>query len=231
MNIKWLMFDADNTLLDFKKACDEGLRKTFEDFDDECTPEIAVLYEKINAEVWHDFESGMIDAHELRSLRFERLFEAIETRPADPYRFNARYLENLVFLSEPYDGLVAFLSALKPNYRISLITNGLKEVQRPRLSRLGLNHHFDSIVVSDEIGVAKPDAAFFEYAYRDIPHEIEKNEVMVVGDNIKADIGGGKDYGFKTCWVHHGKENLTEIEPDFMIHGIHEFDRVLPSIS
>ena len=230
LDIKWLMFDADNTLLDFKKACEDGLRKTFVDFGSHCTPEIETLYESINADVWHSFEEGEINALQVRRLRFARLFDALDISPADPLEFNAQYLENLVYCSEPYEGLEVILTALKPKYHISLITNGLKEVQRPRLARLGLNNYFDSIIVSDEIGVAKPDAAFFEYAYGTIPHRLDKHEVMVIGDNIKADIGGGKNFGFKTCWISHGKNNTTDIEPDFEIHGIHKFQEVLASL-
>lgn len=227
MDVKWLMFDVDNTLLDFKKACEDGLKKTFTDFDSVLTDEIEMLYESINSAVWREFEQGKIDAVSLRSVRFSRLFDELGIQPAHPSEFGAQYLKNLVYCSEAYDGLDELLKSLKPEYLVSIITNGLKEVQRPRLSKLGLTDYFDSIIVSDEIGVAKPQSAFFDLAYKSLKHDLKKEQVMVVGDNIVADIEGGNGFGFQTCWISHGKHNHTDIKPDIMIEGIHEFHKVL----
>lgn len=226
-NIKWMMFDADNTLLDFNKASKDALWKAFEDFDSVCTEEIYAIYKKINIKIWMEFEDGQLSASELRPKRFAQLFDALGQQIAPPADFSITYLENLVKVSEMYDGIDELLSQLKKQYKISLITNGLKEVQRRRLQHLKLENHFDSIIVSDEIGVAKPDVRFFEYAYQTIPHSIEKEDVLVVGDNIIADVGGGNAFGFKTCWIHHGKENQTDIKPDYSIKTIEEFSGLL----
>ncbi len=231
MAIKWLMFDADNTLLDFKKACKVALWKTFEDHGYACSDEIEALYSKINANIWHEFELGKINSTQLRIQRFALLFESLEIQPSGAFEFNAKYLQNLVISSEIYPGVEELLQELKLDFHLSLITNGLKEVQRPRLTRLGMTKYFDSIVVSDEIGVAKPAAEFFEHVYASMPGNIPKNEVLVIGDNIKADIGGGASFGFNTCWISHGKSNGSEIRPDYEIEHIDDFHNVVTSIN
>ena len=93
-----------------------------------------------------------------------------------------------------------------------------------------MDHLFDSIVVSDEIGVAKPDKAFFDYVYTSIEHDVFKDEVLVIGDNLKADIGGARDYGFKTCWISHRQLPENGIFPDITIPDISHLTAALNKV-
>lgn len=225
--MEWIMFDADNTLLDFDSASKEALWLTFEGLNIQCSEEIYKVYKKINAQVWADFEAEKITAVELRSLRFSRLFDTLDYQPCSGLKFNTSYLNNLIKASQMYDGVENILNELKGEYKLSIITNGLKEVQRPRLDRLGLTKYFDSIVVSDEVGVAKPHIRYFEHSYKSIPNPPQIDKIMVVGDNLKSDIIGGNNFGANTCWVSHGKMNDTDIEPHYTITTIHDFISVL----
>jgi YjjG family noncanonical pyrimidine nucleotidase len=227
--ISCLLFDLDNTLLDFDGAAKAALWQTFTDYGTHCSEAIHQTYKHINKQVWTDFERGKISAARLRPQRFRLLFEAIAQNPARPEDFSQRYLENLVLKSEAYQGVSALLDQLRPNYQLGLITNGLREVQRPRLARLQMQHHFQSIVVSDEIGVAKPQAAFFAHAYADLPQQPPKEEVLVIGDNLHSDISGGRDFGFRTCWVSHGRINTSDILPDYTLNQVVDIPNILTS--
>ena len=229
-HVKWLMFDADNTLLDFSKSCKLALKRTFDDRLLTYDHSIQEQYDEINRTVWREFEDGIIDAETLRVQRFARLFNKLNIEGFPPLEFNTDYLQNLVHCSETYEGVVELLSELKQKYRLSLITNGLREVQRNRLTKLSLNHWFDSIVVSDEIGVAKPDPAFFDVVFQSFEHDIDKEEVLVIGDNLKADIGGARDFGFKTCWISHNRQADNGIIPDMTIQHISEFRDALAQL-
>lgn len=220
MQFQWLLFDFDNTLVDFTNTSKNALWQSFLDFGSRCTDAIYAQYKDINHQVWTAFERGEMTATHLRIERFARLFEAIEEEPAPPAIFSKRYLENLVALSHAYDGVHELLDELGQNYQLGLITNGLKEVQRPRLELLRMTHHFSTIVVSDEIGVAKPDHAFFDFAYRSLPVAPAKENVLVIGDNLQSDIRGGNNFGHTTCWVSHGRQNESEVQPDFTINGV-----------
>ncbi len=218
MQFKWLMFDADNTLLDFSGASKQSLWQTFEDNGHACNAEIYAIYKKVNGQIWSDFEQGKITAEALRPKRFAELFKAIDLYPASPENFSKAYLENLIYKSEIYDGVKGILKKLKPEYHLSIITNGLKEVQRPRLRRLDIDQYFDSIIVSDEVGVAKPDKAYFDIAYSSIENPPPKEQVLVIGDSLKSDILGGLNYGFKTCWINPNQLPVIEgIEPDYQL--------------
>ena len=224
---KWLLFDADNTFLDFTSASKKSLFLTSKDYGIPCDASRYKTYKKENAKVWESFENKEITAIELRSIRFAKYFEAVGFNDIDPLAFNTQYLTNLVEISEAYDGVSElFDSLLEQNYLLSVITNGLREVQKPRISKLGLDQYFHSIIVSDEIGVAKPDIGFFEHSYQSIPNPPSKSEMLVIGDNLKSDILGGINFGVDTCWIHHDRKNDTSIKPTYSIRGILD----LPSI-
>lgn len=224
---KWLLFDADNTLLDFSRASKNALWKTLQDNGRECNDGIFAVYKHVNAKVWAEFEQGKISALVLRKRRFEWFFKEIGEKDLAPGRFNEAYLENVIALSVTYKGVPEMLSQLKKDYKLSIVTNGLKEVQRPRFERLQLLPFFDSVVVSDEIGVAKPHVDYFNHVYESINNPPPKEEILIVGDNLKSDIQGGLNFGIKTCWLHHGKKNDTAIKPHFAIPKVDHLHQIL----
>ncbi|MFK7933428.1 MAG: pyrimidine 5'-nucleotidase [Saprospiraceae bacterium] len=222
---KWLLFDIDNTLLDFSGAAKRAMFQTFIDFEEICTEEIYTQYQIVNHAAWEAFEQQQITAAELRPKRMRDLFSVLEKEIANPHIFSKRYLENLVLCSEYYAGVPTLLDRLKTKYQLAIITNGLKEVQRPRLRKLELINKFDSIVVSDEIGVAKPQLAFFEYALNSLNTPINKSEILVIGDSLNSDIIGGNNAGLTTCWISHQRENKSAIQPNFTINTVSELEK------
>lgn len=215
--IKWILFDLDNTLLDFSAASKASFKQTFHDYGIDLKEDYYQEYSLINNQLWADFEDNKVTAIEIRKLRFTRLFEKIGIDNISGLAFNADYLNNLVELSECYAGVHELLDSLSKEYRMSIVTNGLQEVQRPRISKTHIGHYFESIIVSDEIGVSKPDHAFFEKVSQSINQPPELSETMIVGDSLKSDIKGGNDYGIQTCWISHDKTHKSEIVPDMTI--------------
>lgn len=224
---KWLLFDADNTFLDFASASKKSLFTTCEDYDLNCDEDIYKTYKVENAKVWESFENKEITALELRSLRFQKFFSAVDINGIDPFEFNAQFLQNLISVSEAYDGAIDYLENLRTKYTMSVITNGLKEVQRPRINKLQMSHIFESIIVSDEIGVAKPDVEFFKHSYNTISNPPPKSEVLVIGDNLKSDIQGGINFGVDTCWISHNRENNSEINPTYTVDDLFDVSSIL----
>lgn len=228
LKFKWLLFDFDNTLVDFYSASKQSLWTSFEEQNISCTEEIYQTYKKINHGVWQDFEHGKITAKALRVQRFKALFAVLNFKDLDPTLFSQRYLANLVEASTAYDGVLELLQNLKEkDYQMSIVTNGLKEVQRPRLAKLGMTNFFDSIIVSDEIGAKKPEKAFFEYTLQTIPNPPALSEILIIGDGLNSDIKGGRDFGITTCWNSHGMVNDSDIVPDFVIENVLELNALL----
>lgn len=227
MKYTWILFDADDTLFDFGRSARHALALTLAFFDIKSQPAYFTIYEQINHEVWSALERREITAVELRKIRFERFLQAIgEYR--DPMEMNAHYLWELSRTGYLVDGAEALLLALRAqNRRTGLITNGLKEVQRPRIAEAGMVGHFDVIVVSDEIGVSKPYAGFFEHAFVEMGHP-EKAEVLVVGDSLQSDIQGGNLFGLDTCWFNpRNAANLSPHQPTYQIQRLSDIWSVI----
>lgn len=198
----WILFDADNTLFDFDRAEAQALVETFSDRGLAFQADYASLYKRINAEIWGEFELGQITSTRLRAERFERLFRAAGIE-GDAQAFSRAYLPNLAKGSQLIQGAEELVRDLRGTYRLGLVTNGLTDVQRPRLQASAIADCFEVVVVSDEIGVQKPEAGFFEVAFEQMGQP-PRSEVLLVGDSLSSDIQGGNGYGLHTCWYNPG---------------------------
>ncbi len=219
MKYPWLLFDIDNTLLDFTGTSPLAFAQMMEQEGHSFESALYAIYKKGNAQVWHEFEEGKISAIELRSKRF-RLFLEATGLSGDPLKMNAGYLQGLTDHARLLDGAKALLEAVHKKHRLAIITNGLKEVQRPRIAKVGIGHYFDAIIVSDEIGFAKPNPAFFNYTFQQIDQP-PKNEVLVIGDSLNSDIKGGQNFGLDTCWYNpNNLETPTSIQATHTIQSL-----------
>ncbi len=179
-------------------------------------PEIGSLYSEINAEIWRDFELGAISQEELKTARFDRLFGAVGVT-ADSTEFSRHYLEILGAQTDLLDGAENLVRSLAGKVRMLLITNGLAEVQVPRFAASSIHDCFAEIVISGEIGLAKPDPAIFDFAFERIDRPA-KERVLMIGDNLASDILGGVNYGLDTCWYNPtGTPNGHGVEPTYEI--------------
>lgn len=230
MKLTWLLFDMDNTLLNSDSACKEAFFRTCENFKVSADDELFSRYEKINTMVWEKFERGNITATRLRALRFELFFQAEEIEPCPPLDFNTSYLQHLIDTSDYYNHVPEMLTKWKKEYKLSIVTNGLREVQRPRLEKLGLTKYFDSVIVSDEIGHAKPSKAYFDYVFNSIANIPPKKQIMIIGDSLQSDILGGINAGIKTCWLRHGRQNKSGLMIDYEIENIQQLPNLLETL-
>lgn len=222
----WLLFDADNTLWDFSASEASALELTLRQRDIDWSDEVLGQYRVINHQAWSDYEQGLLPKEQLRTIRFQRLLEHYRVdHPAEELSFD--YRTYLAASTHMLDGARALLDGLRSRYRLGLVTNGLTEVQRPRLANTGLEDYFEFVVISDEIGVAKPHAAFWDHAYVQMDG-VDKASVLVIGDNPNADVKGALDYGFDACWLRHpGVADRKGLGETFRIRDIRELGEVV----
>jgi 2-haloacid dehalogenase len=218
----WLLFDADGTLFDYDRAEAKALEGTFRDFNLPFAVEHTRAYQKINQQIWLDFENGQITSTALPVARFERLFAAIHLQ-ADPERFSQRYLQNLAAASDLIDGAEEIIRRLKDKYRLVLITNGLKDVQRPRLACSAIAGCFEAVAISEELGAAKPDPRYFDLVFAMIGQP-PRETVLIIGDSLTSDIQGGNRYGLDTCWFNPQGKPQNPIFP--VTYEIHKLDEL-----
>ncbi len=214
---KWLLFDADHTLFDINAAAANALRDTFVIFGHKFLPEYAPIYQTINKQIWQAFEKGEISAERLRIERFELLMEKIcLSENADA--FSDRYLQFLGEGTDLIEGAEALVEWLNGRFQLALITNGLKDVQRPRLARSSIGHYFNPVIISDEVGVAKPNGRIFDIAFAHMGQPT-KSDVLIIGDSLTSDIAGGIGYGIDTCWFNPNHKPRPSNSP--ITHEIH----------
>jgi HAD superfamily hydrolase (TIGR01549 family) len=99
------------------------------------------------------------------------------------------------------EGAYDVLQALHQHSRIAVVTNGLEAVQRNRLMRSSIHPFVSELIISEEIGAAKPHRAYFDAALARSGHP-SKKDVLIIGDSLSSDIRGGADYGIDTCWYN-----------------------------
>jgi len=198
----WLFFDADDTLFDFPATERRALSMSFEEAGLPYPADALPVYHRINQEVWRELEQGHVTPLELRTLRFERLFNALGLQ-VDAETFGRRYLVHMAEGSTLLPGAHPLVEHLARNYRLGLVTNGLPEVQRPRLGTSGIAHLFSFVAISEEIGASKPDPRFFDVAL-DMAGHPDPRQVLVIGDSLNSDIRGGHQAGLDTLWYNPG---------------------------
>ena len=226
MPYQWILFDADNTLLDFDRSEHQALKRALEERGIPFTNQYHKTYQKINKAHWLAFEEGQINKKDLRLLRFQRFFEVIGHK-AEEKSFAASYLHYLSQGSFLIEGAMAQVQHLAGQYQLALVTNGLREVQRPRIAQSGLEPHFQAIIVSDEIGYSKPNPSFFEYTFDQIGQP-PKEQVIIIGDNLNADIRGGAKFGIHTCWYNpRHQKNLLDVIPNYELDRLQKLKTFL----
>lgn len=128
-----------------------------------------------------------------------------------------------------YPDVRPVLQDLGEAYPLALLTNGAPDLQREKLNGSGLEPYFDTIVVSGEVGVGKPDPQFFYLALDRLG--IRSGEAVMVGNSLRSDIGGAQSAGIKGIWLNRsGKSIDRDIEPDAQIAGLDELNNVICQI-
>lgn len=207
MTPKWIFFDLDDTLFNFTSTSHISLMRLWDE-----TPEIrqrfnspkAFLddYHVNNKLMWDLHESGKITADFLKGERF-RLTVGPERTDEDFCKFsrqlNDRYLWMLGECNAPVEGANELLKNLSKKYLIGVLTNGFTEVQYRKLRSTGLDRYIQRMVISDEIGIQKPDSRLFRYAEQETGATPETT--IMIGDNPNNDIQGALNAGWNAIFL------------------------------
>lgn len=227
MRFELILFDADNTLLDFDRAARQALEQAFATFDlNGDSTALFEIYEEINHDFWRRFERGEINAATLKRDRFRVFLERVGSG-ADPAAFGREYLHFLSHGAFLLPHALEILAYCRSRYRMVLLSNGLAAVQRPRFAATGLERWFDGIVISEEVGTAKPDPEIFRRALAAAGHA-DPATTLMVGDNLASDIKGGNDAGMHTCWLRwKTSADPDGIRPDYVIDSLLQLKDIL----
>jgi|TARA_B100001750_G_scaffold246876_1_gene270675 2-haloacid dehalogenase len=221
MGYSTFLLDLDHTLLDSDRSEILAFDYTMRSAGINDPDTYVDVYRTINRELWARVEQGELRPQEVRTLRFERLVEQKKIK-ADPLQMAEDFVEGLGSNGSLYPGARDVLGQLSETARLALVTNGLSEVQRARIKRLDIEQYFDSIIISAEIGAAKPGTKIFDIVFSELGSP-PRNEVLMVGDSLSSDIRGGQKYGIATCWYNPKRRQLDiDLEPKYEISDLYE---------
>jgi len=201
---QWLLFDADGTLFDFDRAEVAAFEQAFGLISVRFEPSYLATYQRINQTLWQAVEREEIKPAIVKLRRFELLLEAIGV-DISAVKLSDTYVECLAARAELIEDASEVLQALHGKYRIAILTNGLQAVQRGRLARSVIRDHIADIIISEEIGFAKPSKEFFDIAMARLGNP-SLHEVLMSGDGWNSDIQGAVQYGIDACWYNPGKK-------------------------
>lgn len=222
-----ILFDADETLFDFKKSEKEAFKNSMIEFKFDYEENYNLeVYKNINTAIWKEFEGGLITQEKLKVERFKRLSDKLEVK-FDELEFAKAYMKHLSYGSFLYDESEEILNSLYGNHRMAIITNGLRDVQNRRIKQSKVAHLFEAIIVSEEVNVSKPNPKIFEITLDSLKFT-DKSKVLMVGDSLTSDISGGINYGVDTCWYNPGRnKNSTSIKPTYEINSLYQLNEIL----
>lgn len=221
MTYSTILLDLDHTLFDTEASETAAFKQTMAAAGIADAERHWAAYERINLELWAAVEREEILPQVVRTQRFER-FVAEQELDADPLQMADDFVLGLGKYGDLYAGAREVIEHLSERASLAMVTNGLGEVQRARIHRLGLDEFFDAIAISAEIGAAKPGTEIFDTVFRTLNHPARETAVMV-GDNLSADIQGGINYGIATCWYNpHSRAPSATHRVDHEIRDLQE---------
>ena len=194
-----LFFDLDRTLWDFDAAAEVAFERVYEKFGLKSlgvpsAHEFHKVYHPLNERLWELYRADQITKEELNRTRFLKPLEHYGIHDADlANRISEEYLYWSPRIVRLVPGTMELLDYLKPKYHLHLITNGFQEVQHTKLSGSGLEPYFETLTVSEEVGVKKPNPEIFLYALRKAGASAA--ESLMIGDEMAVDIDGARAAG------------------------------------
>jgi 2-haloacid dehalogenase len=228
MKYDLLLFDADDTLLDFKKS--ENISFQIILAKNGIIGDVKVFHESykvINDLLWSQHAEGLVSKDFLKVERFRKFLE-VNNLKADPNQLCDDYLDTLpsqVFLIE---GAVELLKTLHGKVPLVIVTNGIGVVQHKRLLNSGLKPYIELMVISEECGFSKPDRRIFDYTFDLLKRSLLSSRTLMIGDKLETDILGARNIEIDSCWFNPEKtSNTTSISPTYEIQNILELLRIL----
>ena len=204
MRYSLILMDADDTIFDFQAGNRKAVGMLMEELG-LSSPTVFEEYQQINHACWQALERGEMDQETLHVERFRR-FLRLKERTDDPKRVADRFAGLLGQQAIPLPGAEETVERLAREREIVILTNGITPIQKSRMARSPVRNWISRMVISQEVGVSKPDPRIFEIAMGDTPRE----KVLMIGDGLQSDVRGANNAGVDVCWFNPLKKSLPD---------------------
>lgn len=204
--INWIFFDLDDTLWNFSANSAISLRKLYE-----ISPILKKLFKSIeefiniyhinNSLMWDYYSKGLVTTNELKVERWRRTLATrqFEVLTAVCEELDRNYLDILAKGNEKFEGVDSMLSNLSKKYLLAILSNGFSKTQYQKLHYSGIERYITRTIVSEEIGINKPNPKIFDYAISETGASVP---YLMVGDNGETDILGAMKAGWNAIWYN-----------------------------
>ncbi len=203
---KHIFFDLDHTIWDFDRNAEETLNELYETYNlkglglHSCS-DFITAYTENNHQLWADYHLGKITKDFLRAERFSKTFIQLGIRPdAVPNQFEDDYVAISPTKTNLFEGAEQVLSYLQEKYTLHIISNGFKETTLTKMRLSNLNPYFENVIISEDVGVNKPNPLIFKYALEKA--KAGKEESIMIGDSLEADIYGALKFGIEAIFFN-----------------------------
>ena len=226
-----ILWDVDQTLLDFSKSEDYAIKYAFKKFGRNIDSNTVRLYSAINDSYWKRLEKGELSKAEVQIGRFETLFEQLQIDDIAAQDFAPVFQKALGSVYYYRDDSFLLCSELRREFRQYVVTNGVTWTQQNKLKLSGFDRVMDGIFISEMIGSPKPFPAFFEKCFKQIP-DFQKEKTIIIGDSLTSDMLGGNQSGISCCWYNPEGRKLKEetnlsLRIDYEIRSLWEIKDIL----
>ncbi|TCD11509.1 noncanonical pyrimidine nucleotidase, YjjG family [Pedobacter frigidisoli] len=205
-NKKHIFFDLDHTIWDFDRNAEETLNELYhihklEELGLKSCADFITRYTENNHQLWADYHLGKITKDFLRAERFSKTFIQLGVHPdVVPHQFEDDYVNISPTKTNLFEDAENVLSYLKEKYTLHIISNGFKETTLTKMDLSKLNPYFQHVIISEDVGVNKPNPIIFEYALDKA--KASKQESIMIGDSLEADIYGALHFGMDAIFFN-----------------------------
>jgi YjjG family noncanonical pyrimidine nucleotidase len=223
---KIIFIDLDNTLIDFNECARHSIINAFEELGFTYTENVFKTFIEENVKIWKRLEKGEITKAELRANRWNIILGKLGI-DFDGTVLEEMFENGVAKGAYAVEGAYDLLDYLYGKYKLYIVSNGFRFVQESRLKIGNFEKYFDGLFVSEDIGIAKPAKEFFDYCFEKTDNP-DKNEVILIGDSITADISGGINYGIDTIWFNKNYDLIPENnKPAYTVTTLSEIKKIL----
>ena len=231
MDIKAVLIDIDDTLLDFDAYVKEAMKSGFEKFGfPQFKEEMYLTFLKINTHLWSELEKGKLSFAELKKIRWSLVLKALGI-DFDGEVFENYFRGELFYSAIPVEGAIEILDYLAGKYPLYTASNGPFDQQMNRLKVGKMDGYFKDFFISEKIGASKPSKEFFDYCFAVLKKNddsILPENVLMIGDSLSSDMKGAVDFGFKTCFFDKKEKGVqSELKLDFYIKNLFEIKKII----
>lgn len=225
-----ILWDLDQTILDFDKSMDYALRASFKHLGLTITDEIVERYAAINDSYWKRLELGEVTKEEVLIGRFRTLFEELEITQYQAEDIAGYYQEQLgsvAFFLNNSDQVIRCLR--EKGFKQFVLTNGVNRTQANKMKISGLDQLVDGVFVSELIGYPKPMKEYYDVCFSNPALAgIDRSECLIVGDSLTSDIKGANNAGITACWYNPAAViNDKDVTVDYEIRRLEELYPIL----